>query len=176
MKRLVFCILAAFSLILVSNAQAADIQGTFLLVPQESDNVVQKVESTVSSMNMFVQSIARTKVSKAARASKKVSISLYGNKISIVADDNVLPATPIDGTTIHYHNRDGDTMGLRMYMHDNTLEQTFVNEKGSRTNFCELSPDGNRLEMHVIIKSDYFEEPMKYKLVYYKSPCYVLSR
>jgi len=169
MKRLVFSILTTLSLISVSIAQAADIQGTFLLVPQKSDNVAQIVESTVAKMNLFVRPFAREKIVKAARANKKVSIALSGNKISILADDNALPVTPADGTTIMYRNREGNVLALRMRMLGNKLEQTFVTDKGSRTDLCELSQDGNILEMRVIIRSDYFEEPMTYKLVYYKS-------
>ena len=169
MKRLVFSILTTLSLISVSIAQAADIQGTFLLVPQQSDNVAQKVESTIAQMNLFVRSFARNKISKAARANEKISITLSGNGISILADDNLLPVTPTDGTTLTYQNREGDVLGLRARMQGNKLEQTFITDKGSRTNVCEISNDGNTLEMRVIIRSDYFDNPMTYKLVYCKS-------
>ena len=169
MKRVVLSILAIFSLTSVSISQAADIQGTFFLAPQQSDNVAQKVESTLARMNLFVRPFARDKISKAARANKKVSISLLDNGIRICADDNVLPVTPADGTTLTYRNREGDVLGLRMRMHDNKIEQTFVTDKGSRTNVCVLSNDGNTLEMHVVINSDYFDAPMTYKLVYHKS-------
>jgi hypothetical protein len=169
MKRLVFSILTTLSLVSVPIAQAADIQGTFLLVPQQSDNVAQKVESTVSNMNLFIRSFARNKISKAARANQKVSIALSDNGISILADDNLLPVTPTDGTTLTYRNREGDILGLRTRMNGNKLEQTFITDKGSRTNVCELSDDGNILEMRVVIKSEYFDKPMTYKLVYHKS-------
>jgi hypothetical protein len=169
MKRWVLSILAVISLISVSIAQAADLEGTYMLVPQKSDNVEQMVDSTVSKMNSLVRTFAQSKVSHAARASKKVSIAHTEGGICIRTDDNALPIIPTDGTTFVYRNREGDVLGLRMRMHGNTLEQTFVTDRGSRTNLCELSQDGNVLEIHVIIKSDYFDQPMKYKLVYYKS-------
>jgi hypothetical protein len=169
MKRLVFPILAAVSLAAVCIAQAADIEGTFLLVPQKSDNVVQVVESTVSKMNLFVRSYARKKVSKAAIANKKISIASSGNCISILADDHTLPTTPIDGTRTKYRNHDGDMLDIQMRLYGDTLEQTFITANGSRTNLCELSQDGKVLYMHVVIRSDYFEEPMTYNLVYHKS-------
>jgi len=169
MKRLIFSILTTLSLISVSIAQATDFQGTFILVPQKSDNVAQIVESTVSKMNFFVRSAAREKISKAARANQKVSIALSGNRVSILADDNALPTTPANGTILMYRNREGNVLSLRMRMYDNKLEQTFITDKGSRTNLCELSQDGNILEMYVVIKSNYFDEPMTYKLVYCKS-------
>ena len=168
MKRLAFSVLTTLSLISVSVAQAADIQGTFLLVPQKSDNVAQKIESTVEKMNFFVRSFAKNKITKAARANQKVSIALSGNGVSIRADDNTLPTTPADGTTLMYRNREGDVLGLRMRILGSKFEQTFITDKGSRTNLCELSPDGNVMEMRVVIRSDYFDEPMTYKLVYHK--------
>jgi hypothetical protein len=170
MKRLVFSIVVILSLTLVSIAQAVDIQGTFVLVPQKSDDVVQKVESTVSRMNLFIRAFAKEKIIKVAKAHKIVSIAVEGNEISIVADDHALPSAPTDGSILTYNNREGDVLRLRTRLDGNKLEQTFLGDKGSRTNICELSEDGNTLEMRVVIKSDYFDEPMKYKLVYCKTP------
>ena len=98
-----------------------------------------------------------------------VSIAHTGDGICIRIDDNVLPVIPTDGSTLVYRSREGDVLGLRMRMQGNKLEQTFETDQGSRTNVCELSQDGSVLEIHVIIKSDYFDQPMRYKLVYYKS-------
>jgi hypothetical protein len=169
MRRLAVSVFVVFSLSSVSIARAADIQGTFFLVPQQSDNVAQIVESHLEKMNLFVRPFARNKFKKVARVHKTVSIALSGKEISIRADDYTLPTTPVDGTTVRYHNREGDELGLQTRMQGNKLEQTFLTDKGSRTNSCELSQDGNTLEMRVIIKSDYFDEPMKYKLVYCRS-------
>ena len=169
MRKLIFSIFVILSLTLVSIAQAADIQGTFLLVPQKSDNVVQKVESTVARMNLFIRAFARDKITKAARVHERVSIALAGKEISIVVDDNALPPAPTDGSLLIYHNREGDVLRLRTRLDGNKLEQTFLSDKGSRTNVCELSQDGNILQMRVVIKSDYFDEPMKYTLVYCKN-------
>jgi len=169
-RRLIFSICVILSLTLVSIAQAADIQGTFLLVPQKSDNVVQKVDATVARMNLFIRPFARDKITKVAKVHKRVSIALAGNEISIVADDHALPPAPTDGSILMYHNPEGDVLRLRTRLDGNKLEQTFLSDKGSRTNVCELSQDGNTLQMCVVIKSDYFDEPMKYTLVYCKNP------
>ena len=176
MRKLIFSIFVILSLTLVSIAQAADIQGTFLLVPQKSDNVVQKVESTVARMNLFIRAFARDKIAKVARVHKKVSIALADKEISIVADDYALPPAPTDGSILMYHNREGDVLRLRTRLDGNRLEQTFLSDKGSRTNVCELSQDGNTLQMRVVIKSDYFDEPMKYTLVYSKNPSMSMAK
>ena len=168
LKRLIFSIFVMLALTWAPTAKAADIQGTFFLVPEKSDNVAHIEESILAKMNLFVRSFARDKITKAARVHKRVSIALAGNKISIVADDHALPSAPTDGSILMYHNRDGDVLHLRTRFDGNKLEQTFVADKGSRTNICELSEDGNTLEMRVVIKSDYFDKPMKYTLVYCK--------
>lgn len=168
MKRLIFSILVILALTWASAAKAADIQGTFFLVPQKSDNVAHIEESILAKMNLFVRPFARDKIVKAARVHERVSIALAGKEISIVADDHALPPAPTDGSILMYHNREGDVLRLRTRLDGNKLEQTFLSDKGSRTNVCELSEDGNTLEMHVVIKSDYFDEPMKYTLVYCK--------
>jgi hypothetical protein len=170
MRRLLFSILAVVSFCAASAPAAciaqADIQGTYLLAREKSDNVAQIVESTVSQMNFFVRSLARQKISKAAKAHEKLSILLTDNAIRIHADNNDLPTAPTDGTKLTYRNHEGDLLGLQVRMHGNTLEQTFMTNKGSRTNICELSRDGGILEMHVVIKSNYLDGPIKYKLVY----------
>ena len=176
MRKLIFSILAILSLTLVSIVQAADIQGTFLLVPQKSDNVVQKVDSTVARMNLFIRPFARDKITKVAKVHKRVSIALTGNEISIVTDDHALPSAPTDGTILIYNNPEGDVLRLRTRLDGNKLEQTFLSDKGSRTNVCELSQDGNTLQMHVVIKSDYFDEPMKYTIVYCKNPSMPMAK
>jgi hypothetical protein len=170
MRRFVFSIFVILSLTWAPAAKAADIQGTFFLVPQKSDNVAHIEESVLAKMNVFVRPFARDKITKVARVHKRVSIALSGKKISIVADDYAFPPAPTDGTILRYHNREGDVMGLRTRLEGNKLEQTFLADKGSRTNLCELSQDGNTLEMRVVIKSDYFDEPMEYTLVYCKNP------
>ncbi|MGO9018160.1 MAG: hypothetical protein ACLQVJ_07395 [Syntrophobacteraceae bacterium] len=168
MKRLVFSLFVILSLTWVPASKAADIQGTFFLVPQKSDNVAHIEESILAKMNFFVRPFARDKITKVARVHKRVSIALSVNEISVVADDYVLPPAPTDGTILIYHNREGDALRFRTRLVGNKLEQTFFTDKGSRTNFCELSQDGNTLEMHVVIKSYYFDKPMTYTLVYYK--------
>jgi hypothetical protein len=169
-KRLVFLIFVVLPLTCVPTTKAADIQGTFYLVPQKSDNVAQIEESTLAKMNFFIRPFARDKIDKVARVHKTVTIALSGKEISIGAGDYTLPTTSTDGATLTYHNREGDVLRVRTHLQDNKLEQTFLTDKGSRTNVCTLSQDGNTLEMRVVIKSDYFDQPMKYKLVYRKIP------
>ncbi|MFZ0932200.1 MAG: hypothetical protein WAN11_26610 [Syntrophobacteraceae bacterium] len=168
MKRLVFSLFVILSITWVAASKAADIQGTFFLVPEKSDNVAHIEESILAKMNFFVRPFARDKITKVARVHKRVSIALSVKEISVVADDYVLPPAPTDGTMLIYHNREGDALRFRTRLVGNKLEQTFLTDKGSRTNFCELSQDGNTLEMHVVIKSDYFDKPMTYTLVYCK--------
>jgi hypothetical protein len=176
MKRLVFSILVIISLTWVQAAKASDIEGTFFLVPQKSDNVAHIEESILTKMNVFVRPFARDKITKVAKVHKRVSIALADKEISIIADDYALPPAPTDGSTLMYHNREGDVLRLQTRLDGNRLEQTFLADKGSRTNFCELSQDGNTLQMHVVIKSDYFDEPMKYTLVYCKNPSLPMAK
>jgi hypothetical protein len=170
MKRLVLSIFVILSLAWVSVSKAADIQGTFFLVPQKSDNFAHIEESILSKMNFFVRLFARGKISRIARVNKRVSIALSGNEIRIIADDYVLPPAPTDGTIITYLSREGNVMRLQTRLDGNKLEQTFLSDKGSRTNICELSQDGDTLVMHVVINSKYLDTPMKYTLVYCKNP------
>ncbi len=168
MKGRVFFIPAVILLASVSIAQAADIQGTFLLVPQKSDNVVQIVESTVSRMNIFIRGIAREKIRKAAKVNQMVSITSSEKGITIHADDRTLPTAPADGTKAIYQSPSGDILDVRMRLEGKRLEQTFQSQTGTRTNLCELSQDGNELDMRVVIRSDHLEKPITYKLVYQK--------
>ncbi len=170
MKRQVLCILVTITLFsLVSIAQAADLQGTFSLVLQKSDNIGQAVESTVSTMNVFIRPIARIMITKAAIANKSVSITSSENKLTILADGCKLPTFSMDGTRTKYRSHDGDIIDIRMRLEGNKLEQIFATKNGSMTNLCELSQDGQELAMKVVIRSAYFEIPLTYKLVYQKS-------
>ncbi len=170
MNRLIFSILVILSLTWVPAAKASDIEGTFFLVPQKSDNVAHIEESLLTKMNVFVRPFARDKITKVSRVHRRVSIALAGKEISIVADDYTLPPAPTDGSILMYHNREGDVLRLQTRLDGNRLEQTFLADNGSRTNVCELSQDGNTLQMRVVIKSNYFDQPMQYTLVYCKDP------
>lgn len=170
MKRQACCALITITLIsLVSIAQAADLQGTFSLVLQKSDNVGQAVETTVSKMNIVIRPFAREMITKAAIASKKVSIKSYGNKLSILADGCQLPTTSMDGTRTKYRSHNGGIIEIRMRLEGNRLEQIFATKNGSMTNLCELSQDGQEMAINVVIRSTYFEKPLTYTLIYQKS-------
>jgi hypothetical protein len=170
MRTLVFSVFLIGSLLLISYSKAADIQGTFYLVPQKSDKVSQIEDSVLSRMNCLIRPLARNKLDKAARVRDKLSIALSGNRICVIAGDYALPTAPTDGTLVRYRNPEGNIVDLQTSLVGYKLEQTFSTDKGVRTNTCELSNDGMTLTMHVVIKSDYLGEPMAYTLVYRKAP------
>lgn len=170
MRILVFSVFIISSLSLISYSQAADIQGAFYLVPQKSDNVTRIEDSVLSKMNALIRPFAIQKLNRAAKVHNKLLIVLSGKYISVIAGNDVLPTATTDGTLVMYRNREGDLVSLQTHLQGNTLEQTFSTDKGSRTNYCKLSNDGKTLKVHVIIRSDYFDRPMAYTLVYDKTP------
>ncbi len=121
-------------------------------------------------MSFIIQPFARNKLNRAAKVNNKLLIVLSGKTISVVAGDHALPTTPTDGALVTYRNQDGELVSLQTYLRGNTLEQKFLTDKGSRTNYCRISNDGKTLRMRVIIRSEYFERPMVYTLVYDKAP------
>ena len=139
MKRLVFSIFVMLSLTWVPVAKATDIQGTFFLVPQKSDNVAHIEESILTKMNVFVRPFARDKITKVAKVHKRVSIALAGREISIVVDDCTLPLAPTDGSILMYHNQEGDVLRLRTRLDGNKLEQTFLSDKALELMFVTLA-------------------------------------
>lgn len=169
MKKLVFVLVTTVLLSFTSSAQAAEIQGTFSLAPHKSDNVGEVVESAVAGMNFFIRHFAREKIARAAVANKEVTITSNGDKLIIRADGRRLPVTSADGARTTYRNRDGDVAHVQTRLEGNRLKQVFTTKKGSRTNLCELSSDGQEMAMKVIIQSVYFERPITYRLVYQKS-------
>ncbi|MGC8493845.1 MAG: hypothetical protein ACP5SH_19145 [Syntrophobacteraceae bacterium] len=170
MRTLVFSVFIISSLSLISYSHAADIQGVFYLVPQKSANVTRIEDSVLSKMNALIRPFAIQKLNRAAEVHNKLSIVLSGKYIRVVAGNDVLPITNTDGTLVMYRNREGDLVSLQTHLQGNTLEQTFSTNNGSRTNYCKLSNDGTTLKMHVIIRSEYFDRPMVYTLVYDKTP------
>jgi hypothetical protein len=158
-----------------ARVQAAEIQGTFLLVPHKSDDIVQLVESTVSKVNAAIRPIARIIIANSIVANKMVSITSSGNTITILADGNQLPTVCIDGTARRYRSPDGDIVNVGMLLEGKRLEQIFSTEYGSMTNLCELSQDGHELTMKIVIRSAYFEKPLTYKLLYEKTSSVVAS-
>jgi hypothetical protein len=163
-------LLAAFALVALAAAPApaqnTAMQGTFTLVPAQSDNVDQAVNQAIARMNFATRQVARTRLRRTNAPYQRLVIAQPGQSISITTDDRAAITTPASGSAIKWKREDGETLDVSTAWSGNTLRQTFAAEDGRRENAYTLSPDGNTLTLNVTVTSGRLPQPLTYKLVY----------
>jgi len=168
MVRLPILVASALVLFLAGGTALAaqQIEGTYTLVAQESDDVVQAINSATSRMNFLIRPVARSRLRGTNPAYQRVVIGREGNRIRIEMDDAPAVVAPRDGTPIRWRRADGEQLDVTVNAEPARVTQTFRAEDGERENLLVLSPDGRTLAMTVTIRSPQLPEPLTYTLRY----------
>jgi hypothetical protein len=145
---------------------AQEIEGTYRLLPQESDDIGQAINAATSRMNFVTRPIARSRLRGTNPAYQRVVIGQEGARIRIEMDDAPAVVAPRDGTPIRWRRADGEQLDVTVGVEPGRVTQTFRAEDGERENLLVLSPDGRTLAMTVTIRSPQLPEPLTYTLRY----------
>ncbi len=164
--------LALFALAVVgfpvssAQAQTPALAGDYVYLEAESDPIGDAIEQAVSGMNFITRPIARGRLTRTNEPYQRVSIRIDDNEVAIITDDRAPIVARPDGNPMKWTREDGEVLDLTTRWVDGALEQTFVAEDGQRANRFVLSPDGDRLELHVTVTSPRLAQPLSYVLRY----------
>jgi hypothetical protein len=169
--RVVAACLLALALVVLPLArdaapQPAELQGTYLLDRQASDNIDDAIEHVVKDMNFVRKPIARKRLKATTQPSDHLQISYTGGDVTIVTDGGSAVRTPADGKPVDWTREDGEKFVVTTTHDARTLTRVFRAEDGQRSNAYALGPDRSTLTMSIVLSSPQLPEPLVYKLVY----------
>jgi hypothetical protein len=149
-----------------SAAQVVPLQGTFELVPEESDDVETAIRGVATRINFALRGIARSRLRRTNPLHHTISIAHTTSEVTIIMDDRAPVTSPASGSPITWRREDGEVFDLSTRWDHDRLRQTFVAEDGARENVFWLGPDGTTLYMEVTVRSPRLPEPLSYRLAY----------
>lgn len=149
-------------------AQQSSLDGTYHLVPAESDDIHQVIDRAVARMNFVTRPVARSRLRKTNPPYQTVHLSTSVSQVTIRIDAREPLTTPSNGTPIQWKQARGEVVDVSTEWENGILEQTFVAKDGQRVNHFSLSAGGELLHLRVTITSPRLAEPLTYTLRYRK--------
>jgi hypothetical protein len=144
---------------------AQEVEGSYTLVAEQSDDIPRVIEKGTSRLNFLVRRIARSRLKKTNQPYLTAVIHRTGGQVSIGTDGADPVVTPADGAVIEWTREDGETFAVNTVESQGGIRQTFTAEDGSRENLW-LPMAGDGLELQVTISSGKLPEPIRYRMVY----------
>ena len=166
------CLLSLLLLFGPASSRAVDttcMPGTFRLIAEQSDDINRAIEAAIAPMNFIKRPFARDRLRKICMPYPRLEIESLPDALLIVADPRAPIRMPLNGTPISWHREDGEPFNVSGVWKGPAFEQTFVSGTGRRVNRYTVSPDGQRLTIHVVITGGGLEGPVTYNLVYRRS-------
>jgi len=170
-KTLAFATLLAASLISIAPLQAQTatskakpVRGTFVLVPEKSDDIDQAIEAGVKDMGM-TKSIAKGRLKDTNPLYRTIEIDATADTVRLTFDGKTTLVAPANGEEIEWRYR-GEKFKVTTRWEGNSVRQAFKAFDGTRENVTTLDPDGVTLRVVTTVTSSMLPEPVKYVMVY----------
>lgn len=140
--------------------------GVYAFVPEESEEIDEKVREAVSHIFFAVRGIARRRLAGANRPIERVVIDYQGDTLLIsLRDDEPTVRTLMNGEYLPYTREDGEVVQVGAYVEPGMVDMSFDAEDGKKKMIYQLRDD-EMLAVESIIYSDRLEEPFGYTWVY----------
>lgn len=131
-------------------------------VPKEEamEDIKEKVDDTVSSLNFVLRPFARRKLTEATKLCDELNFDFQGANLSVTCDERPVQTAPVNQGQGLYTNEEGNRYVLVHKVGQGQILQVFADENGTRQNRYTVSPDGMTIEMEVTINSKQLPEPL----------------
>lgn len=154
----------------VTPSQAIEsFQGTFVIAndARELRAMNAAIDRVVDELNIFIREIARGEIHRRITPEQRVVLSVFdANSVSIALDQWGPIALTVGGPARRVRGASGEDVNLTVRYREGRLVQHSVAGNGTRTNTFVLSPDAQRLHMHVRIASGQLPSDIRYTLTY----------
>lgn len=139
--------------------------GTFEFVGGEAerDGVDAAIDAVVSEMNVFIRSIARSRLSAANPVPSNVKIGPHPRGVEIMFDERKY-VSELDGDYTRVVGVTGERVRYKVETAKRRLTQVFVGDSGTRKNTFALT--GDRLVISVRVRSEQLPRPLEYRLTF----------
>lgn len=147
-------------------AQTVPLQGSFELLPEESDDVESAIRDATARVNFALRGIARSRLRRTNAPYRTVTIAHTTASVTITTDDRAPITSPSSGAPVEWTREDGEVLQVSTRWEGDRLRQTFTADDGERTNIFWLVPEKNALMLEVTVTSPRLPEPLTYTLAY----------
>jgi hypothetical protein len=154
---------------LAGQPQAPTLEGTYVLVPEQSDDIEAAIETGVAQMNFITRSVARGRLKKTNPAYQRIVIGRGPAHIEVVFDEREPLRMPVDGSATKWTREDGEVFDVRADWRGQELVQHYKAEDGERTNTFRIDQTGAALTLEVVVTSGRLPQPVTYSLAYRRS-------
>lgn len=140
--------------------------GLYNFVPEESEEIDQKVREAVGHIFFAIRGIARRRLAGANEPIDRIFVDYAGDTliVSLRADEPTVE-TLMTGEPIPYTRADGEVVQVSAEVEPGVVDMRFVAEDGEKQMIYTLRDDG-LLAVESITYSDRLEEPFRYMWVY----------
>jgi hypothetical protein len=157
-----------FALGLGSGAWAASpLDGHWTLDKARSASVDQAIEAVVSQMNFLTRPIARSRLAKTNAPIPTLSIDVADRAEIELGTESV--HAPSNGEAVTWTRPDGEAFRVSIHREGERLVEIFQGKDGTRRNTFNLL-DAKTLALEVLVESPRLPEPVRYRLVYARTP------
>ena len=151
-------------------ADAQEIRGVYVIVPQAGDDVGKAIEAVVEPMNFVKKPLARKRLKETNVPPQRIEFTATAAEVSVKTDDGEVVRTPADGRPVEWKRKDGEVFTVVTTREGRTYNRRFRADDGERASSYAFSVDGATMTMTVLVTSPQLPDPLTYKLVYRRSP------
>ncbi len=140
--------------------------GTYVFVPDESDDIGPMVKEAVHHMFFAIRGIAGKRLRNANKPIDRIIIQYPPDSVYISLRSDEPPVYSLrNGEFMPYTREDGEVVQVKTELSPGVIDQFFHSDDGDKQMLYRLRPDGT-LELSVTVISDKLKEPFKYTWVY----------
>jgi hypothetical protein len=152
-----------------SASHAADVPGTYVLIPERSDDLNTVINKATARLNFVMRPIARSRLRGTNFAYKDIMIDERPDTIVISYQGRAPVRAPADGAIVPWRREDGEKFQVWMKREGGVLRHHFQADDGERLNEFSWSANQDTMTLSVTLISPRLPEPVRYRLVYLRS-------
>lgn len=164
MKKSCYLFLIMFLISISVFAKTNNINGKYIYLPEQSDDVHIAIDETVREMSFITRPIARRRLRNTNEPYKSIEILIKADSVFIATDGKLPIETNLDGSPKMWTREDGEKFEVSTVWQNDSLRQIFQADDGKRMN--EYTANKQGLELKVTITSSKLKQPLTYNLKY----------
>ena len=140
--------------------------GLYRFVPEESEEIDEKMKEAVNHMFFAIRGIARRRLAGANEPIDRIFIDYQADTLVVsLRQDEPVVKTLMTGEYIPYTRADGEVVQVKADVEPGLIDMYFKSDDGEKQMIYQFTEEG-KLELESISYSEKLEEPFRYTWVY----------
>ena len=165
-RMLFVAIFVAFAFPATAVADGPDLSGTYSYDEENSDDMMEAFTPAIDAMSRMRRGFARRAVRNQDDPPAQIKIEQSDDEIAIHAGDSPVIRAPLNGETVDYVNKDGETEKVTARLDDDAVEVHRDFDDGEYRTRYRLSTSGQRLGIFSKIDMDALPKVVNYRRAY----------